>query len=60
MFPIVAVALNMAFEGFVWQENTVFGLVLLGNIIVLTPANNIKTFLKRFAILPEIFRQDAG
>ena len=62
MFPVVAVALSMVFEGFVWQENTVFGfaLVLLGNVIVLTPANKIKTLLRRFGIFPEISRQGAG
>jgi drug/metabolite transporter (DMT)-like permease len=61
MFPVVAVALSMAFEDFVWQENTVLGfvLVLFGNIIVLTPAKKMKALLRQFGMLPEISRQGA-
>jgi drug/metabolite transporter (DMT)-like permease len=61
MFPVVAVALSMAFEGFVWQENTVLGfvLVLVGNVIVLTPTKKIKGFLRQFGVLHEISREGA-
>lgn len=47
LFPVVAVALSMIFEGFVWQSSTLIGfvLVLMGNIVVLTPINRIKTLL---------------
>ncbi|MEP1446676.1 MAG: EamA family transporter [Paraglaciecola sp.] len=47
LFPVVAVALSMMFEGFVWQSSTLMGfvLVLMGNIVVLTPINRIKTLL---------------
>jgi drug/metabolite transporter (DMT)-like permease len=43
LFPVVAVALSMMFEDFVWQTSTVIGfvLVLTGNVIVLTPVNTI-------------------
>lgn len=47
LFPVVAVALSMIFEGFMWQSSTLMGfvLVLMGNIVVLTPINRIKTLL---------------
>ena len=47
LFPVVAVTLSMMFEGFVWQGSTVIGfvLVLIGNVIVLTPINKIKVLL---------------
>lgn len=54
MFPVVAVALSMMFEGFIWQSNTVVGfvLVLTGNVIVLTPVHKLKGLLARFGVLP--------
>lgn len=54
MFPVVAVALSIMFEGFVWQSNTVVGfmLVLMGNVIVLTPVHKLKGLLIRFGVLP--------
>lgn len=47
LFPVVAVALSMMFEGFVWQSSTVVGfvLVLTGNVIVLTPIEKIKEIM---------------
>ena len=47
LFPVVAVALSMMFEGFVWQTSTVIGfvLVLTGNIVVLTPIHKIKILM---------------
>ena len=47
LFPVVAVALSMAFEGFEWQHSTFIGflLVLGGNIIVLTPVHRLKACL---------------
>lgn len=47
LFPVVAVALSMVFEGFVWQFSTVAGfiLVLTGNVVVLTPIHKIKALL---------------
>jgi drug/metabolite transporter (DMT)-like permease len=54
MFPVVAVALSMMFEGFVWQANTIVGfvLVLIGNVVVLTPVNKLRGLLIRFGVLP--------
>lgn len=48
LFPVVAVTLSMIFEGFVWHSNTVIGfvLVLMGNVIVLTPIEKIKSMLR--------------
>lgn len=47
LFPVVAVALSMIFEGFVWQTSTVIGfvLVLAGNVIVLTPIDKIRALI---------------
>ncbi|WP_339724983.1 EamA family transporter [uncultured Paraglaciecola sp.] len=47
LFPVVAVTLSMMFEGFVWQTSTIIGfvLVLMGNIVVLTPIDRIKAIL---------------
>ncbi|WP_293751876.1 EamA family transporter, partial [uncultured Paraglaciecola sp.] len=47
LFPVVAVSLSMIFEGFVWQTSTIVGfvLVLMGNVIVLTPITRIKEFI---------------
>ncbi|CAH9065390.1 hypothetical protein PSECIP111854_03673 [Pseudoalteromonas sp. CIP111854] len=47
LFPLVAVMLSTYFEGFVWQNNTFIGflLVLLGNAIVLTPFDKLRTWL---------------
>lgn len=44
LFPVVAVTLSMMFEGFVWQTSTIIGfvLVLMGNVVVLTPIARIK------------------
>jgi len=43
LFPVVAVGLSSAFEGFTWTQSTLLGftLVLLGNAIVLTPVEKI-------------------
>lgn len=48
LFPVVAVILSMIFEGFIWQQSTVLGfsLVLLGNILVLTPLQKLKRLVK--------------
>jgi drug/metabolite transporter (DMT)-like permease len=47
LFPVVAVTLSMLFEGFVWQTSTVIGfvLVLIGNVIVLTPMDKMRVIL---------------
>lgn len=44
LFPVVAVTLSSLFEGFIWSANTFLGfaLVLLGNIVILTPMDKIK------------------
>ncbi|MDX5406213.1 MAG: EamA family transporter [Chromatiaceae bacterium] len=49
LFPLVAVVLSTLFEGFVWSLYTVsgFALVLLGNVLVLTPFERIKPLLQR-------------
>lgn len=49
LFPLVAVVLSTLFEGFVWSLYTVSGftLVLLGNVLVLTPFERIKPLLQR-------------
>jgi drug/metabolite transporter (DMT)-like permease len=43
LFPVVAVCLSSVFEGFVWTDNVIIGfvMVLLGNFIVLTPADKL-------------------
>jgi drug/metabolite transporter (DMT)-like permease len=43
LFPVVAVCLSSVFEGFVWTDNVTIGfvMVLLGNFIVLTPADKL-------------------
>ena len=48
LFPIVAVCLSSAFEGFVWTPTIVLGfvLVLLGNVIVLTPAKKMRRIIR--------------
>lgn len=47
LFPVVAVTLSMMFEGFVWQTSTMIGfvLVLMGNVVVLTPIYRIRVLL---------------
>ena len=47
LFPIVAVCLSSLFEGFVWTPNIVIGfvMVLLGNLIVLTPPQKLAKLL---------------
>ncbi len=47
LFPVVAVVLSTFFEGFEWHLNTVIGfiLVLIGNVIVLTPMQRIRKWL---------------
>jgi drug/metabolite transporter (DMT)-like permease len=47
LFPVVAVTLSMIFEGFVWQTSTIIGfvLVLMGNVVVLTPIDRIRKFV---------------
>lgn len=49
LFPLVAVVLSTLFEGFIWSLYTVtgFALVLLGNVLVLTPFERIKPLLQR-------------
>ena len=44
LFPIIAVILSTIFEDFLWTSYTVTGflLVLIGNLIVVTPTNKIK------------------
>ena len=46
---VLAVVLSTLFEGFVWSLYTVtgFALVLLGNVLVLTPFERIKLLLQR-------------
>lgn len=48
LFPVVAVILSTFFEGFVWHENTVLGfiLVMLGNVVVLTPGARVQQWLR--------------
>lgn len=48
LFPVIAVILSSAFEGFRWTSNTFIGfaLVLLGNAILLTPTEKIGRLLK--------------
>lgn len=48
LFPLVAVALSMVFEGFVWHIHTAIGfiLVLTGNVLVLTPLHKIQRLFK--------------
>ena len=47
LFPMVSVILSTLFEGFVWSQSTVIGfvMVLLGNAIILTPAQKLRTML---------------
>lgn len=54
LFPLVAVLLSTLFEGFVWSLYTLsgFALVLLGNVLVLTPFERIKPLLQRQRTLP--------
>ena len=49
LFPIVAVGLSSVFEGFVLTENILagFGLVLLGNLIVLTTPDRLRKLFKQ-------------
>ena len=51
LFPVVAVALSSIFEDFAWTENTFLGfaLVLIGNIIILTPAKPLALFMRKKA-----------
>lgn len=48
LFPLVAVALSMLFEGFVWHAHTALGFVLVitGNVVVLTPMHRIRQVLR--------------
>lgn len=43
LFPVVALILSSIFEDFIWTPNIIlgFGLILLGNAIVLTPAKKL-------------------
>jgi drug/metabolite transporter (DMT)-like permease len=49
LFPLVAVVLSSLFEGFVWTKPIILGfaMVLLGNFIVLTPAEQFARFTGR-------------
>lgn len=51
LFPIVAVCLSSLYEGFVWSDNIVIGfvMVLLGNLILLTPARKIERLVSNSA-----------
>lgn len=50
LFPIVAVCLSSLFEGFVWTNNIFIGflMVLLGNLILLTPTKKIAHFFNNY------------
>ncbi len=52
LFPIVAVILSGIFEGFIWTANTFVGfiLVLIGNVIVLTSKEKVRSFYQRFLV----------
>lgn len=54
LFPLVAVILSTLFEGFIWTGYTFAGftLVLLGNILVLTPFARIKVLLLKHKAQP--------
>lgn len=56
LFPLVAVTLSSFFEGFVWTLPIVIGfaMVLIGNIIVLTPADKFAKILGRALRSPGI------
>jgi len=49
LFPVVAVLLSTWFEGFTWQTNTFigFGLICLGNLLVLLPKHVVTKFIRR-------------
>ena len=49
LFPVVAVCLSSIFEDFVWTDNVIIGfvMVLLGNLIVLTPVDRLANFTRR-------------
>ncbi len=49
LFPVVAVILSSLFEGFVWSVNTFAGLVLvlIGNAVILTPADKLSRLSAR-------------
>lgn len=49
LFPIVAVGLSSVFEGFILSQNILagFGLVLLGNLIVLTTPDKLRKLLRK-------------
>ncbi|WP_353414360.1 DMT family transporter [Arenicella sp. 4NH20-0111] len=50
LFPMVAVVLSSLFEDFVWSANTFIGfaLVLLGNVVILTPVAKIRQRIAAF------------
>lgn len=50
LFPIVALGLSTAFEGYQWSAEALAGvfLVLLGNVLVITPKARIQGLLGRF------------
>ncbi|MCO7225219.1 DMT family transporter [Pleionea sp. CnH1-48] len=52
LFPLVAVVLSSLFEDFRWEYTTIagFSLVILGNVIVLTPMHKLARLLKPKAL----------
>ena len=49
LFPVVAVILSSAFEGFTWTSNTFIGfaLVLIGNAIILIPEKLLRSSVRQ-------------
>ena len=49
LFPVVAVILSSAFEGFMWTSNTFIGfaLVLIGNAIILIPEKLLRSSVRQ-------------
>ena len=58
MFPVVALAISTFAEGFVWQDNIIFGvaLTLLGNVVILSRGRKTATMPAK----PAVSQQDEG